>query len=65
MELGFNNPPQNHEDFLLQSCKAQKANLKDASRENNGTGGWLVTNDAAIAGLAVGFRFPVAGRRTL
>ncbi len=60
LELGFNNPPQDHEDFLLQSCKAEQANLKDGTRENNGTGGWLVTNDAAsmLAWLAA-FDFPV------
>jgi multiple sugar transport system substrate-binding protein len=60
LELGFNNPPQDHEDFLLQSCKAEQANLKDGTRENNGTGGWLVTNDAAsmLAWLAA-FEFPV------
>lgn len=60
LELGFNNPPQDHEDFLLQACMAEQANLKDGTRENNGTGGWLVTNDAAsmLAWLAA-FNFPV------
>ena len=47
LELGFTTPPKNRADFLLQSCKAQKANLEDASRENNGTGGWLIAYDSA------------------
>ncbi|MBN2257183.1 MAG: extracellular solute-binding protein [Anaerolineaceae bacterium] len=47
LELGFNAPPRTREQFLLQSCKAQKANLDDNVRENNGTGGWLVASDAA------------------
>ena len=47
LELGFNTPPKNRADFLLQSCKAQKANLEDDSRENNGTGGWLIAYDSA------------------
>jgi len=46
LELGFNAPPRDREDFLLQTCKAEQANLKDGARENNGTGGWLVTNEA-------------------
>ena len=47
LELGFNAPPKTRADFLLQSCKAQKANLEDDSRENNGTGGWLIAYDSA------------------
>ncbi len=47
LELGFNSPPKTREDFLLQSCKAEKANLEDDSRENNGTGGWLIASDSA------------------
>jgi ABC-type glycerol-3-phosphate transport system substrate-binding protein len=47
LELGFTTPPKNRADFLLQSCKAQKANLEDDSRENNGTGGWLIAYDSA------------------
>jgi len=60
LELGFNNPPQDHEDFLLQACMAEQANLKDATRENNGTGGWLVTNDAvSMLAWLTAFDFPV------
>lgn len=60
LELGFNNPPRDHEDFLLQACMAEQANLKDGTRENNGTGGWLVTNDAAsMLAWLMAFDFPV------
>lgn len=47
LELGFTSPPKNQEDFLLQVCKADRANLTDASKANDGTGGWLVANDSA------------------
>jgi ABC-type glycerol-3-phosphate transport system substrate-binding protein len=60
LELGFNGPPKTREDFLLQACKASQANLNDGQRENNGTGGWLVTNDSVgmLAWLST-FDFPL------
>jgi ABC-type glycerol-3-phosphate transport system substrate-binding protein len=61
LELGFNGPPRDREEFLLQSCKAEQANLKDGDRENNGTGGWLVTNNSTsmLAWLSA-FDYPIA-----
>jgi ABC-type glycerol-3-phosphate transport system substrate-binding protein len=47
LQLGFNSPPETRADFLLQSCKAQKASLEDGIQENNGTGGWLVATDSS------------------
>jgi multiple sugar transport system substrate-binding protein len=61
LELGFNGPPKTREDFLLQSCKAQQANLADGNKENNGTGGWLVAEDSTdmLAWLVVfGYEVP-------
>lgn len=44
-ELGFNNPPITTQQFLDQACAATQANLKDANTDNDGTGGWIITND--------------------
>jgi ABC-type glycerol-3-phosphate transport system substrate-binding protein len=44
-ELGFNSPPITPQQFLDQACAASKANLKDAKSDNDGTGGWIITND--------------------
>ncbi|MGA9399099.1 MAG: extracellular solute-binding protein, partial [Anaerolineaceae bacterium] len=61
LELGFNAPPKTHEDFLLQTCKAERANLEDGVKANNGTGGWLIASDSTsmLAWLTgFGFRIP-------
>jgi multiple sugar transport system substrate-binding protein len=44
-ELGFNSPPSTPQHFLDQACTATKANLKDVNKVNDGSGGWLITND--------------------
>jgi len=61
LELGFNAPPKTHEDFLLQTCKAERANLGDGTKTNDGTGGWLIASDSSsmLAWLAgFGFQIP-------
>lgn len=45
-ELGFNAAPSSPEEFKEQACAAAQANLKDGTRENDGTGGWIVSTDA-------------------
>lgn len=67
LELGFNAPPQTRADFLLQSCKANKANNEDGLRENNGTGGWLIPpgSNGLLAWLvAAGYPLPAGGPYT-
>jgi ABC-type glycerol-3-phosphate transport system substrate-binding protein len=60
LELGFNAPPRDHEDFLLQTCKAERVNLEDATRENDGTGGWLISNDSnSMLSWLSGFGYPI------
>jgi multiple sugar transport system substrate-binding protein len=45
-ELGFSAPPTTAEEFKKQACAAASAILKDQNRENDGTGGWIVSTDA-------------------
>lgn len=45
-ELGFTAPPTTVEEFKMQACAAAAANLKDQRRENDGTGGWIVSVDS-------------------
>ena len=40
-ELGFEDFPRTIETFSEQTCAAEKSNLYDAIKENNGTGGWI------------------------
>jgi ABC-type glycerol-3-phosphate transport system substrate-binding protein len=48
-ELGFRSAPASTEEFQAQACAAAEANNNDASRDNNGTGGWIVdTNGDTI-----------------
>ncbi len=42
--LGFKNEPQNSVEFQEQACAAAKANMQDATSQNNGTGGWFYTS---------------------
>lgn len=44
-ELGFSAPPATPEAFRLQACAAAKANLNDATYENDGLGGWFLDRD--------------------
>lgn len=41
-ELGFINPPVSTEEFMAQACAAAQFNAKDATRANDGTGGWII-----------------------
>jgi multiple sugar transport system substrate-binding protein len=45
-ELGFTHPPQTPEEFRKQACKAAQANSVDQDTTNDGTGGWLVDDNA-------------------
>lgn len=45
-ELGFQTAPLTPADFRTQACAAEKANLKDGDPENDGTGGWILSEDA-------------------
>jgi multiple sugar transport system substrate-binding protein len=55
-ELGFQVPPATPEQFNQQACAAAKANLSDASAENDGTGGWIVSTDpGAVLGWIYAF----------
>jgi ABC-type glycerol-3-phosphate transport system substrate-binding protein len=44
-QLGFRQAPVTPADFRAQACAAAKANLADAEPENNGTGGWIISDD--------------------
>ena len=46
-ELGFDRPPANPDEFLQQACTAASANQRDDDRDNDATGGWIVTTDYA------------------
>ncbi|MDZ4159799.1 MAG: extracellular solute-binding protein [Anaerolineaceae bacterium] len=46
-ELGFHNPPATPEEFRTQACAAARANLTDAIRANDGTGGWIVNTSSS------------------
>ena len=45
-ELGFEDFPRTIETFSEQACAAAKSNLYDAIKENNGTGGWIYSNES-------------------
>ncbi|MBN1303564.1 MAG: extracellular solute-binding protein [Anaerolineales bacterium] len=44
-ELGFKSAPQTADEFLAQTCAANKAMLKDDDEQNDGWGGWIVDTD--------------------
>ncbi len=44
-ELGFPYPPVTPGQFQSQICSAKQALLKDTDTGNDGTGGWIVSND--------------------
>ncbi len=48
-ELGFDRAPTTPEEFKEQACAAAQANLKDDTRANDGTGGWIARGDAQTA----------------
>lgn len=43
--LGFRQPPATPTEFRTQACAALKANLADENPENDGMGGWIISND--------------------
>ena len=45
-ELGFDQPPRTTAAFQAQACAAAEANNAANDRQKNGTGGWLIDNDA-------------------
>lgn len=50
-ELGFSAPPSSPAQFKIQACAAAQANRDDEVRDNDGTGGWIVsTQYSAIMG---------------
>ncbi len=46
-ELGFDSAPTTPEEFKAQACAAADANNKDASPDNDGTGGFVMYNGAS------------------
>lgn len=48
-ELGFNTPPATPDEFREQACAAFNDLLYDKIPENNGLGGWIVSEDAGTA----------------
>ena len=46
--LGFQHPPATPDEFKTQACAAMKANVSDDNLENNGTGGWLLSEDPLV-----------------
>jgi multiple sugar transport system substrate-binding protein len=46
-ELGFSAPPVTPEQFSQQACSAARANRSDSGTQNDGSGGWIASNDYA------------------
>ena len=46
--LGFESYPTTTDDFKTQVCAAAQANLKDATRINDGLGGWIINTSPLI-----------------
>ncbi len=44
-EFGFSNAPETPEQFYGQACASILANKNDDNRENDGTGGWIISTD--------------------
>jgi len=47
-ELGFSAAPETQADFTHQVCKAAEANNLDKTKENDGTGGWIINTASPI-----------------
>jgi len=59
-ELGFSSPPTTPAEFLEQACLASESLLEDESRDNDGSGGWVIsTNYSAVLGWLYAFNSPV------
>jgi ABC-type glycerol-3-phosphate transport system substrate-binding protein len=60
--LGFSVPPITPDMFRQQVCEAARTNRSDASIENDGTGGWIIsTNHAAALSWIYAFGGDVVG----
>jgi len=46
--LGFESYPTTTDDFKAQVCAAAQANMKDATRINDGFGGWIINTDPMV-----------------
>jgi multiple sugar transport system substrate-binding protein len=63
-ELGFDDPPQNTQEFKEQACAAAQANRGDAEPDNDGTGGWFVdTSPSSVLSWLYAFGSPVVDRQ--
>ena len=47
-ELGFDSAPSTPDEFKDQSCAAARAIMQDDNKDNDGTGGWLISRNAAV-----------------
>ena len=47
-ELGFSSPPVSSAGLHIQACAAARANNTDLDRDNNNTGGWLLTAQPGV-----------------
>ncbi|NMB55024.1 MAG: extracellular solute-binding protein [Leptolinea sp.] len=45
-ELGFTEIPTTRQEFIRQVCEAAIVNNKDAKKENDGTGGWIINTSS-------------------
>ncbi len=55
-ELGYHLPPATPQQFEDQACAAAQANRRDEAPDNDGTGGWIASNnDAAALGWIYAF----------
>ena len=45
-ELGFSTEPQTQDEFMKQVCAAAHANNFDNTKENDGTGGWIIDSSS-------------------
>lgn len=48
-QLGFDTPPRTADEFRQQACRAHQFMLTDATRSNDGQGGWLVDTNSMTA----------------
>ncbi len=59
-ELGFSAPPTTPAEFIEQACLASESLLEDESRDNDGSGGWVIsTNYSTVLGWLYAFNSPV------
>jgi len=46
-ELGFDSAPSSPSEFKEQSCAAARSLMQDDNKDNDGTGGWIISRNAA------------------